>query len=290
MKPKVGLISFSDLRAEVYEVRKAVTEGEITKLTSVLVGKLGLSATGPVRVKSELLQALAILRRGVERTTLHVPIFTPANLVVMAARLLDVPVVVVGNVRVESHSTVGYLGCTGGISQVGLKHEAVLAATDSGALANRVFSFCTAASAFARLRGPTLGVFGGRGLGITIAGADPVQRRRLFGVDIEDIDQGEIVRRAQEIPDMVAERHKNWLAKRVRRIEYTQDSLTDATLKDQVKSYLATQEIIQEVRLNFIAITCQTYLGNYFALQCRNCTLNNDPCDIDGKRDHCVRL
>ncbi|MFZ5437003.1 MAG: L-fucose/L-arabinose isomerase family protein [Bacillota bacterium] len=289
MKPRVGLVPFSEPRTGVYDTRKDMVEQEVGRLTRVLGSSLDLVTTNPVRFKPDLLKTLALLRgQGVESAILHVPVFTAANLVVMAARLLDIPVIVVGNTRPESHSTVGFLASTGGLDQVGLKYEAVLAETESTALVDRVSSFCAAASAVARLRGRTLGLFGGRALGLTIANVDPAEWIRLFGVDIEHVDQGEIIRRATRIPEAMAQGHMTWLTRRVQKIEYNTSSLNDVTLRKQVKSYLATREIGREMHLDFMSIECQTYLSDNFALQCLNCALNNDPYDADGPKEPIV--
>src|SRR5205085_3695716 len=64
----------------------------------------------------------------------------------------------------------------------------------------RVRSFVRAASAASRLKGQTFGLIGGRSMGMYTATADPAQWLATFGVDVEHIDQGEIVRLAAEVP------------------------------------------------------------------------------------------
>ena len=61
--------------------------------------------------------------------------------------------------------------------------------------------FFRATAAKSRLMGKTFGLFGGRSLGIDTGTFDPMQWKKLFGVDTEHIDQLEIIRRAEMISD-----------------------------------------------------------------------------------------
>ena len=104
-----------------------------------------------------------------------------------------------GNSRPETSSIVGLLGAGGALDQVGRNHTAHVFDHTSAEVAAATSSPFRAAAAVTAFRGQTLGLFGGRSLGIFTASADPAQWQRLFGVDIEYVDQMEIVQAAEAL-------------------------------------------------------------------------------------------
>jgi L-fucose/D-arabinose isomerase len=60
--------------------------------------------------------------------------------------------------------------------------------------------------------GKVFGLFGGRSLGIDTGTFDPMQWKKLFGVDTEHIDQLEIIRRADLVPEADTKKMMTWLA------------------------------------------------------------------------------
>lgn len=67
-------------------------------------------------------------------------------------------------------------------------------------------------------------------------------------------------------------------------MEFNGDSFTAEKLDLQIRSYLATKNIIQNRGLDFIGIKCQTEMSDYFVLQCLNQSMLNDPYDADGEK------
>ena len=148
--------------------------------------------------------------------------------------------------------------------------------------------FCTAAQAAAQLRGATYGCFGGRSLGICTTTADLAQWQTLFGIDIEHIDQMEIVRIANDLEKEEVQWHVKWVQANFGRIEYNGASFTPEKLELQVRSYLATKKIIEEMGLDFIGVKCQTEMSDHYVLQCLSQTLLNDPYDAIGAKEPIV--
>ena len=130
---------------------------------------------------------------------IHLPVWTNPVLSVQLCSLLPIPTILLGNGRPETSSLVGILGAGGALDQAGIAHERVFDHNDKGER-QRVGAFFRAAFAKKTLQGRTLGLFGGRSLGILTAAADASQIMRIFGVDIEPVDQAVIIERARGLP------------------------------------------------------------------------------------------
>ncbi|GAG12207.1 unnamed protein product, partial [marine sediment metagenome] len=153
------------------------------------------------------------------------------------------------------------------------------------AVSEKSLPYFRAATAKARLRGQVFGLFGGRSLGIDTGTFDPLQWKRMFGVDTEHIDQLEIIRRADLVPEDQTTHMVNWLEKNVAQVDYGKGKLTREKLAFQVRCYLATKEIIAENRMDFIAIKCMPDLTTHFVPQCISAALMPGPYDAQGSKE-----
>ncbi len=195
---------------------------------------------------------------------------------------LPLPVLLLGNSAPETSSIVGLLAAGGALDQIGCQHARVL---DHGTPVERrpVLAFLAAAGARARLCGQTLGLFGGRSIGIFTAVADPAQWQRLFGADIECFDQAEIVALAEAQDGAEVERHLEWLSASVGGVAY--GGLFDArALERQVRSYLAIRRLVGKHGLDFAGVKCQPELSDGYASQCVAHMLLNGTLDADGEK------
>ncbi|MBC7106149.1 MAG: L-fucose/L-arabinose isomerase family protein, partial [Firmicutes bacterium] len=156
------------------------------------------------------------------------------------------------------------------------------------AVLRKVLAFIRAASALARLRGESFGLFGGRPMGMYTAVANPDQWMKLFGVDVEHIDQSEIVRRAELAPADEAEHAFQWLSAKVGKIRYDEKQLTPEKLKLQIRSYIAVREMAQEMGLDFLGIKAQPELTDHFVTMDVTEAFLNDPYDWNGPKEPTV--
>jgi L-fucose isomerase len=287
-QPKVGLITFGDHRTHEWEhVFKKMTEPRhaaaiafFEELSIELVAD-----TAVARTKEQIDSQVDALRvMGVEALVAHTPCWTSPNLVVRGVQRLNLPTVILGNKHPGTHSTVGLLGAGGTLSQIGYSHMR-LREDFNEALAAKAMPFFRATAAKSRLMGKTFGLFGGRSLGIDTGTFDPMQWKKLFGVDTEHIDQLEIIRRAEMIADEDAEQMMAWLTRSVGKVAYNDDKFTPEKLAFQVRCYLATMEIIREMGLDFVAIKCMPDLTTHFVPQCISAALLPGPYDHNGRRE-----
>lgn len=286
--PKIGLITFGDNREHEWEnYFRELTEPRHQEAIHYFQ-QLPLDlyyAERVARTQDEIDAQVAALRSaGIEVLIAHTPCWTSPNLVVRGIQHLDLPTVLIGNKHPSTHSTVGLLGAGGTLSQIGFPHLRIRADFDD-TLAERILPYLRAASTRSRLRGETFGLFGGRSLGIDTGTFDPMQWKRLFGVDVEHIDQLEIIRRADLVAPEDTEKMMTWLTRSVKSVAYNDKKFTPERLAFQVRCYLATKQIIEEMGLDFVAIKCMPDLTTHFVPQCISAALLPAPYDADGKKD-----
>ncbi len=188
---RVALANVVDSRVDFRAVRRPLLEQERSRLDWLRqefdlyeLGEIGSAAQAGDFV-------CAAVARGVEALIVFIPVWADPVFAVQVARGLERPVLLLGNTRPETSSIVGMLGAGGALDQVGIAHRRIFDYEGAAGQA-AVRAFLHASGALSRLRGQTLGLFGGPSLGILTAGADPVQAQKLFGVDIRYADQLEI--------------------------------------------------------------------------------------------------
>lgn len=286
-KPKVGLITFGDNRKHEWESYfRGLTEPrhqEAIQYLETLPIEL-YYADEVARFKQDIDAQADVLRNvGVQILVAHTPCWTSPNLVVRGVQRLNLPTILIGNKHPSTHSTVGLLGAGGTLSQIGFPHLRIR--EDFGdSLTDKIMPYFRAASTSKSLHGKVFGLFGGRSLGIDTGTFDPMQWKKLFGVDTEHIDQLEIIRRAELIPDESAAIMVNWLERMSGAVKYNDERFTPEKLAFQVKCYLATKEIIEELGLDFVAIKCMPDLTTHYVPQCITAAIMPGPYDADGTK------
>lgn len=288
INPRVGLMTFGDARDHEWNnLFRGLTEPRHKKIVEyfrdlpVDLHHFDKVARNKEQIDGQVDQ-LKLL--DVEVFVVHLPCWTSPNLVVRGVQRMGLPTVLVSNKHAGTHGTVGLLGAAGALDQIGYTHLRIRGSFDTSTIADRTLPFIRAASAVQRLRGKVFGLFGGRSLGIDTGTFDPMQWRSMFGVDVEHIDQLEIVRRAEMIPDERAGELVAWLEKSVASVDYDGQRLTPEKLAFQARCYLATKEIIEESGLDFVAIKCMPDMTNHYISQCISAALLPGPYDAQGNK------
>jgi len=279
--PRVGLITLGDPREEV--PWRAEEEARGRRLAEVLASRGGVEVHDAEGVARSAAQAERwvgeLLERGVDLLLLYVPIWTFPSITVRAAEvaLKQVPLVAVyGDVLS------GLLASAGALGQVGVRRRVLWGPPES--VAEEVRRLARAAMAARPLEGSTLGVFGGRSLGMYSVIADPAQVKALFGVDVEHVDQLEVLREAERVGEGEVERHLRWLTGSVGRIEYG-GALTEEALRRQIRVYLALKRLAARRGFAFCGLKCQPELSDGYVDPCVAVALMNDPYDADGPKE-----
>jgi L-fucose isomerase len=293
MRYKVGFLVFSESisREDVYQQRKPIQDREVEKFIGELSNDLEFVSTsfGEIRSKNDIRRAVEeIGTQNVTATILYIPIFTNPAYVSLTARLLNMPLILMGNISPDTMSQLGLLASGGAIDQVGINCKRIIGDISDKAMKVSLLRHLKAVSLSRSLTGLTFGCIGGRSLGISTGTADTAQWQKIFGIDIEHIDQFELVRRANMVSDDEVAKYKSWIESLYGKIVYKKGRLEDAQMDKMIRSYLATRSIIRDYELDFIGIKCQPELSNGYVLQCLNVQLINDPYDADGMKEPIV--
>ncbi|MBV9450388.1 MAG: L-fucose/L-arabinose isomerase family protein [Streptosporangiaceae bacterium] len=218
-------------------------------------------------------------------TVFHYPVWAFPHFSMLAAEETTSPLLLLGNIDPAYPGMVGMLAAGGALDQIGRTHVRAWGSIAEAGVRDRVLSYVSAALAVSRLRGSTFGRIGGRPMGMYTAVADADQWMKTFGVDVEEIDQWEIVRRSELVSAKQAAAGADWLERMSAGVHYDGKALTRELLERQVRSYHAMRELIDEWHLDFSGIKGQPELTNHFCTADVTEAFLNDPYDWDGPKD-----
>ena len=291
---KVGLLVLAEghQREDVYKSRRAAEVRETNVLLDALKDQVEVvlpEGSDDVRGKRELIKAVKRFEgMDLDAVLIFVSTFISASLAAMAVRILNIPCAILGNNARDSYSQVGYLAALGAIEQAGLTVRRVTGDIREEAVRKELMNFFTAAHVKKQLLGQTYGMFGGRSLGISTGSADTAQWLQVFGVDIEQIDQFQIVKEAVNIPAEEVGNCREWIASKYGKLDFKEGKFDGSSLERMIRSYLAVKKIAEDSELDFLGIKCQPDMSNGYVLQCLTVQLLNDPYDADGAKDPMV--
>ncbi len=285
--PRTAVVSVHETRERFRGLRDPFFQNELKDLQWLSQECEVIFSDAVIDFRESLEQLRSIAAWDPHLLIIHIPVWSDPVLSVRTAQLFSgVPVLLLGNSLKETSSMVGIFGAAGALDQIGISHMRIFNHRDPQDKKQLIYSI-RAAYAARELRGQIYGQIGGRSLGMITAVADPAQWQRLFGVDTEHIDQLMIVDYAQKVPDEEVEAYAAWLKSRVKRIVYN-DFFTDESLRRQVRSYLATRIIKEEMGLDFLGVKCQPELCDTYTTQCLSHMLCNSSCDMEGAKQPVV--
>lgn len=284
IKVKTILVHLADGRSDYYARREPLIREEIKSIDWLRNSNLEI-------IESPILHSVEEIRTftdsvrcsGGQSIIVHIPIWANPIFTIMLHNMIDLPILLLGNDRPETSSIVGLLGAGGALDQIGVDHHRVFECNTEESK-KEVLAFVRATAAIKLLRGQTLGLFGGRSLGIFTAGADTAQWQKLFGVDIEILDQSEIVKLAEQIPNKEVSSHFEWMVGKVAGVEYD-GNFTPQALEKQIRSYLATKALAKQYGFDFVGVKCQPELSDGYVTQCVSHCLMNSLYDADGAKE-----
>ena len=287
---KLALMVFSEgkSREDVYKQRKPLQDREVAKFIDALKGSIEffIPSCGEIRSKADVRSAaMESDRSDADAVILFAPIFTAPSLVAHAANLTIKPSILMGNEAGDTFSQLSFLAAGGACDQSGARCKRIPGDIADPKVKDELLHYLKAVTVAFRLRGLTYGCIGGRSLGISTGTADPAQWARLFGVDIEHIDQFELVQRAQKGDVDKIQLYKDWVRNNYGKVCYQEKRFDEARLERMIRSYLAAKSIICDYELDFLGIKCQPEMSNGYVLQCLNVQMLNDPYDAEGFKE-----
>jgi L-fucose isomerase len=218
-------------------------------------------------------------------TIINVPVWAFPHFTMLAASQIPGPLLLFSNVDPQYPGMVGMLAAAGGLDQTGRIYGRAWGDVGDPAVLRRIDSHIRAGGAAQRLRGSTFGRIGGRPMGMYTAVSNSDQWMRDFGVDVEEIDQWELVRRSDHVDRDRVRAGREWLERHAAGVHYDGERLTVDLLERQLSSYLVMQDLIEEWSLDFCGIKAQPELTDNFCTMDVTEALLNDPYDWEGPKE-----
>ncbi|WP_069167735.1 L-fucose/L-arabinose isomerase family protein [Nocardia altamirensis] len=285
---RIGVISISDGRDYVHAGIAEFIRTTEDRLVAALTEAGHHVVRGEAPISDNALAtsvARAVAAADVDLTVLHYAVWAFPHFTMLAAGATPGPLLLLSNIDPVQPGMVGMLAAGGALDQIGRTHARLWGDPADPALIEAIGVRARAAAAVASLRGSTFGRFGGRPMGMNTAVANTDQWQRIFGIDVEEIDQWEIVRRAELADAGEAKAAREWLEQHAAGVHYDGAKLTPELLERQIRSYLAVRELIAEWRLDFSGIKGQPELTQYFATMDITEAFLNDPYDWNGPKE-----
>jgi L-fucose isomerase len=283
---RIGLIStMSPDRTWAQEVldRVAATHGVV----KAALEEMGFEVLdeGPLHRTYGEMQAAgrSLACRGANALVLYVGTWTYSNCAAAAALEARVPVVIWPDAAPGTCGLVGGTVARGALAEVGARAHLVYGLFDDPATRERVARLLRASCAAMGLRGLTLGVAGGRTLGMITATCDPTEVRVRFGVEVDWFEQTEVVERARRMDGAAAAACVDWLGR-----TFGERVASDEVLAMQAKLYLALEELCDERGYDFVAVRCLPELPGIYTTFCLAHALMGDAADHRGAKERFV--
>ncbi len=290
-KRKVGIITFSDGREFVHRELLEMNKKFEDRLTKALedTGDVEVVRASEIAWKPSLAKKAAkeLMKAEVEVTIFNYAIWCWPHLSVIASLYAPGPYLLYGQINPAYPGMVGLLAAAGALEQIGIVPERVWGEPEDPEVIEKVMKFVRAASAVNRLVGERYGMFGGRPMGMYTAAANGDQWLKEFGVDVEQVDQYELVLRAEKVSKDKLKRAREWL-ERLSNVNYDGKQLTPEIFERQIALYYAAREVIEEYELDFVGFKGQPEMTNNYATLDVVEALLNDPYDWDGPREPIV--
>ena len=284
---KVGLLTVSDGRPAVHRDLAAFATGVESRIATALEGAGHTVVRGEPIWTNEL--AVSEARRIADArpalTVISIPIWAFPHFTMRAARELPGPLLLFSNIDPQYPGMVGMLAAAGALDQIGRTYGRVWGDIAEPSVIERIDEQIRAGEAVRSLRGSTFGRIGGRPMGMYTAVANPDRWLAQFGVDVEEIDQWELVRRSDAVDAGHVSAARDWLERNAAGVHYDGKRLTPEILERQIRSYYAMRELIDAWHLDFSGIKGQPELTDNFASMDVTEAFLNDPYDWDGPKE-----
>lgn len=284
---RIAILSFSDGRPFVHEEIKAFIAGKEEELARRLEDAGHEVVRGSEIIWTQPLAVSEARRASNGRpdlTVFNISVWAFPHLAAVAAVETDGPLLLFSSFDPQYPGMVGMLAAGGSLDQIGRRHTRVCGRVDDPAVLREIDSSAHAGHAVRKLRGARFGRIGGRPMGMYTAVSNSDQWLKTFGVDVEEIDQWEIVRRAEAANPAELEGAREWLESHCAGVHYDGDRLTPELLERQIGMYVAMRELIAEHALDFSGIKGQPELTTHFATADIAEAFLNDPYDWNGPK------
>jgi L-fucose isomerase len=284
--PKVGIMTLIDPREEFYKAAMKIgfdydglnkkNHNQIIKKLrekniNILEAEIVDSKEGSVKATKRFIY------KGIELLVIFIPGWTFPSFSAVASRIAafsSIPTLLIASFGLS-----GPTAAKGALDEIGATYKVIYGSLDNKEIVNKMVSYAKAVSVVTKLRGMTYGLIGGRSMGMYTAVVDPSYWLKVFGIDIEHVDQSEILRLTRKISEKRVDKLFKWLKDSCAKVNFDEEMLTPEILRKQILGYLAIKEISENNKFDFISVKCINELSDHFCSQCIAAGLMNDPYD-----------
>lgn len=180
-----------------------------------------------------------------------------------AIRNSHLPVILWGVPRGESCNTVGLSGMHGVLKAIGIKHGFVYNIPGEKETTRQVLEYARSYHVVNKLSRSKYGKFGSKCMDMLPSVADDVGWLARFGVDIEHLDEGYLIREAKAVKKNDIEVAYASLDKYC-----SQKPTLDSGVEKTLRVYVAMKKIKQEHELDFMGVKCVFEMGDNYIAPC----------------------
>ena len=289
---RVGLLSFSDGRQRVHETLADAVRRNQTTLADAIERDPLLVAMPANEIIHSIAQAKTAATEmhavGVEAAVFNIPVFAFPNYSLMAARLLELPVLLNSPKDPTLPGLGGIMAAHGAMTQIGLRAIKMWGnPLEDPQLQSTLSALCRASGVIERLKGSVFGLIGGRSIGMNTGAVNTQEWMQRFGIDVEQVDQLRVVDLARTMDEAEVERAYAWMTSKMGRVATSGKASTEH-VKEQIRHYLAIRKVIAEFGLDFTCLKCHYELSEYHVTGCVSAMFLNDPYDWNGPKEPTV--
>ncbi len=291
-KPVLGIIGLSDGDQEVHAQLKDIVQAQVDAIVKAL------RASGEVEVieaeelvcsvKTAKEQAEFLRNKGVDGTILSYGVFAFPNFSAIVAENGKGPFLLAANLNPDWPGMVAMLAAGGALNHLGIDHFRASGDVNEPEVLKKYITFAKCAKVVNRLKGQKYGLIGGRSLGMYSATVSMQDWQKQFGIDVDHLDQNELVRGAEDIPEEQVDKAMKWLSENVAEINYNGTSFTEEKLRIQIRHYEALKRIIAQNEYDFVGVKCHYEMSRHYCTECICAAFCNDPYDWDGPKEPVV--
>src|SRR5579875_1712580 len=232
----VALMTVSDGREYVHrEIAsfESSVEARIAQALERLGNQIITASSAAYSNESAVSISRELAAQNPDLTIINIQVWAFPHFTMLAVKQAHGPVALFSNIDPSYPGMVGMLAAGGGLDQIGRTHERVWGDVEDISVLRRLDALVRAAAGANALNGSTFGRIGGRPMGMYTAVSPSDLWLSKFGIDVEEIDQYELVRRSSEVPDEAVTRARRWLEQHAAGVHYDGDRLTPELLERQ---------------------------------------------------------
>jgi L-fucose isomerase len=197
----------------------------------------------------------------------------------------DAPVLSLSNNNGAWPGNVGLLATDGALRQTGKRTHRIVGEPGDPETISEVMDWIRGSEAVTTIRNEVFGLYGGHSMGMETGWFHLVPTIKILGTTTYQIDQLLLVKTMEHVDEAEVDRAFRWLEEMIGdRILYDGDMLTPASLKVQIRLYLAMRLLNHENGFDFCGLKGQRELTEHVTLGDIPEMLMNDPYDWNGPK------